>query len=275
VDAAQLTLFEFVIGIGPSLVLVCAISFVSYLLMRLAISLTGFRVYVYLFGWLGSAVHELGHAFFCVLFCHKITKIKLFDPSFSNGCLGYVRHSYTPNLYTRIGSTFISIGPIVSGALVICIAGWMLVDLEFTHFLEPNPTPLTAPKNLFSFYTTLLIVGAGIVDQVLVPDLLTNWKFYIFLFVAVSVGSSMTLSKSDASGAFWGVCTIVFSLFGFNLATGFFLNSAGALTWIANGNRALIMVHSAMAIALTVNLLLTFLVLLGLLVRKGYRIVST
>ena len=41
-------------------------------------------------GWIGTPIHELGHAAFCVLFRHKITEMKLYNPNPTDNTLGYV-----------------------------------------------------------------------------------------------------------------------------------------------------------------------------------------
>jgi hypothetical protein len=42
------------------------------------------------YGWIGTPVHELGHALFCVLFGHTIQDMKLFKPDKADGTLGYI-----------------------------------------------------------------------------------------------------------------------------------------------------------------------------------------
>src|SRR6185437_12024785 len=67
----------------------------------------------------GVAIHELGHAFFCLIFRHKIVKMKLFSPQ-SDGTLGYVQHSYNPaSTYQKFGNFFIGTGPIWFGTLLV------------------------------------------------------------------------------------------------------------------------------------------------------------
>ena len=78
----------------PGLVLTLVVNYVSTLLQRRALLTIGRGWYLGLFGWLGTIIHELGHALFCIIFRHKITEMKLFDPDPETGTLGYVQHTY-------------------------------------------------------------------------------------------------------------------------------------------------------------------------------------
>ena len=100
------------------------------------------RLYVFLMGRtfgrqsifataiIGVPIHELGHAAACLVFGHRITEIKLFNPRAEDGVFGYVKHRYNArNLYHQIGNLFIGLGPIFSGVFVsslimlICFRG--------------------------------------------------------------------------------------------------------------------------------------------------------
>lgn len=65
----------------------------------------------------GAPVHEGGHALMCLLFCHRIDKIRLV-PTRAGGAL--VEHSYKRfNPYAAFGNLWIGLGPILSGTAVI------------------------------------------------------------------------------------------------------------------------------------------------------------
>ena len=72
---------------------------------------------------LGTPVHELGHAAMCLLFGHKITRMKLWSPGGRGGLYGYVEHSYhRKNPWAQMGNLFIGMGPLFSGLGVVVLA---------------------------------------------------------------------------------------------------------------------------------------------------------
>lgn len=76
------------------------------------------RFLIYSTSIIGTPIHELGHAFMCLIFCHKINDMKLLSLNSNDGTLGYVEHSYNrKNPYAVIGNLFIGLGPIFSGLL--------------------------------------------------------------------------------------------------------------------------------------------------------------
>src|SRR3989338_7062997 len=70
--------------------------------------------------WIGTPIHELGHALVARLFRHRVNKISLFQPNQSTGNLGSVDHSFNPkSFYQRMGNFFIGAAPLFFGAAVL------------------------------------------------------------------------------------------------------------------------------------------------------------
>ena len=153
--------------------------------------LLGDNAYIYLTAP-GVAVHELSHAFFCLVFRHKINKMKLFSPQ-EDGTLGYVNHSYNPeNYYQRAGNFFIGTGPIWGGIFVLYL---------FSKILLPEtmlPFSGSIGDDLAAFLGGFFSISAW-----------TDWKFYVWLYIALTVGSHITLSKPDLEGAKDGLLMLI------------------------------------------------------------------
>ncbi len=192
--------------------------FFLYLLARFTrstyVKTTGQTLDIFVTGWIGTPIHELGHAIFCLIFRHKITEIKLYSPNSDDGTLGYVNHSFDPkNIYQKIGNFFIGIGPIIFGTFVI---------YGLLYYLVPNT------KDVFSFIevqSKVLIKSlhgefAGILNSLWDSTLNTletlfkksnysDYKFWIFLYLSMCISSHMELSPSDIKGSWRGLLSLI------------------------------------------------------------------
>lgn len=193
----------------PLLLPALLMQWASRTLEREAVRTLGARAYLLLFGWLGTATHELGHALFHVLFGHRITRMKLFSLDPQSESLGYVRFEFNPGrLWHRLGLFFAGIGPILFGSACILMAARVLLP---GGQLYPGPAPhevlnelggipawlQTLPSATWELATRLLHgIGSG------------TWRAPLFLWLAFSVGSSITLSTADLRLAARGACSL-------------------------------------------------------------------
>ncbi|MBO5694588.1 MAG: hypothetical protein J6S98_04210 [Lentisphaeria bacterium] len=155
----------------------------------------GIRTYVYLTAP-GVIVHELSHAFFCVLFGHTITDMQLFSPE-EDGTLGYVSHRYNPrNLYHLLGNFFIGTGPIWGGTVFLWILTWLLL-----------PTPIMNGEHhlwvQFSAYLSIFFT----------PDLWCRWQGWLWLYLAFTITQHITLSMEDLQSARTGFVFLLLLIF--------------------------------------------------------------
>lgn len=189
--------------------------------------------------WIGTPIHELGHAIMCWVFHHKVKEVKLFSPDAKSGVLGYVNHAYNPkSVYQKIGNFFIGIAPIIGGTLVIMLLMLVLLPSEcgqmvaaIKGFQWPNELSLNS----------ILMVRDSIVSLFVILFTQKNLKsvvFWIFIYLAISISSHMALSTADLKGASSGIgamyvvivlANIVIRLFNFDMKKIFvvyyFLNS--------------------------------------------------
>lgn len=165
-------------------------------------------------GWIGTPVHELGHAIFCILFRHKITEIKLYAPNAEDGAIGYVNHSYNPNsTYQKIGNFFIGIGPIIFGALVLYATFFYLVPNMSQIFASIEAQSQTLVDGVRGNYSEA-IAAVWATTQTTLKGLLkaenfADYKFWIFLYLAICISSHMQLSPPDIKGAKGGLISLV------------------------------------------------------------------
>ncbi len=212
ITALRHTGIQLLAVIGPGLLLTLIMSRVSAWFSASACGVFGKRGYLLLIGWPGVAVHELSHAAVAVLFGHKVDNIRLLELNSESGRVGHVTHRYNPgNPYQRVGNLFIGIAPVVIGAAVIMTAAWFLVPKIALGLAAKS---MTGAKDIPAFFShALKVLSAALFDG-------ANYhqpKYYIFLYILFSVGSAMTLSQADLSGARSGFIVFLVLLFAGNL----------------------------------------------------------
>ena len=206
---------------GPLLLLSFIMNYVALLNEQLSYSVWGRTLYLYVFGWLGTSVHELGHALFAILFGHKINEIVFFSPNNETGSLGSVNHSFNKkSIYQNIGNFFIGIGPILLGSVCLFFITYLLYHV--------NIIDDTISLNIETFYHFSTIKKVGIqlgndifrnIKVILFESKDHLWKLVVLLFCVYSIGSSVTLSPSDINAALKGFLYFVIVLLLFNLIT--------------------------------------------------------
>ena len=172
------TVLFLLFGILPWIAVAFIMQLLSNSIRKSLAKLLGIQGYIYL-TCPGVMVHEIGHAVFCLIFRHKIVEMKLFSPE-EDGTLGYVNHSYNPNsFYQRIGNFFIGTGPIWFGVAVLCLISWLLLpdEMQISDFFSLN------------FWG--------------------RWQSYIWLYLALTISSHITLSPPDLAGSVDGGIAIM------------------------------------------------------------------
>lgn len=155
------TLTQVFVLLGPLIILAVVMHFIADGLRNSGSRLFGNKGFVYGFKWLGTPVHEFGHAFFAFVFGHRITEIKWFDPQATDGSYGYVNHSHQPgNIYQEVGKFFIGIGPILMCSMLLYLLTYLLFSFNIQDI---NHTRITADSltNLEGFKTMLVGIFSG------------------------------------------------------------------------------------------------------------------
>jgi hypothetical protein len=262
--ATLASLIQIGIFLVPGLILAFIMNYESGFVQRCALLTMGKGWYLGLFGWLGTIVHELGHAIFCLIFRHKITAMKLFDPDPETGTLGYVEHSYNSTSFCQLaGNFFIGIGPILLGMAIIYLLSYLLLGLN--PFKLANNFNIASSQNfswatLIQIFQILWTSSTSLLCEVFSWHNLSTWQLYAFIYLAFAIGSSITLSPSDIKGALKGFSVIIILIFIFNLATAW----AGNFTSnIVTGTAGYISIfYTAMFLILLLNIAVSVLILL-------------
>lgn len=190
-DVLLNTLLILLAAVVPWIVVALIMQFLSNSIRKSLASVLGIQGYIYL-TCPGVMAHELGHALFCIVFRHKIVEMKLFSPE-EDGTLGYVNHVYNPkSIYQRIGNFFIGTGPVWFGIALLWGISCLLLP---AGMLTCSGTVEDSLKIFFS--------GLGAVDFFL------RWQTYLWLYLALTIASHITLSPPDLAGAADGASAMI------------------------------------------------------------------
>lgn len=189
----------------------------SSITRRIFAKTLGSKTEVYITGWIGTPIHELSHALFCLLFRHKINDIKLFNAK--SDTIGYVLHSYdSRSWYQQMGNFFIGVGPIIIGTFIVYILFIALApELKNNVFEIPNlqyKQILNSDMLSIFYYTISNIflytynIFVNIIKNVIEYSSFKSITFWIFLYLSISIASHMELSPADISHASKGMIVI-------------------------------------------------------------------
>ena len=158
-------------------------------------------------GAIGTPIHELSHALACIIFGHKVVEMKLYQPVSADGTLGYVNHAYNPkNLYHTIGNFFIGIAPILGGsAVLLLLMSWLVPG---THIAFSGAADSIDVTNLGGY----LGYFGGVLGAVFSPANLVNYRWWIFILLALMIASHMELSRADLEGSYKGLLSLALIL---------------------------------------------------------------
>jgi hypothetical protein len=171
-------------------------------------------------GWLGTPVHELSHVVMCRIFGHRVDEVALFEPDPESGRLGYVRHSYRrENWFDNFGNLFIGIAPLIGGSLVLIGLLWLFFpdaamtglkaqsrEQELKFLLEEEPAS--------AVFSQTLQLSLQIARELFSIQHLATFRFWLFLYLVLCVGSHMAPSGSDYRGAARGAVITLCALVG-------------------------------------------------------------
>ena len=189
-------------------------------------------------GIVGTPVHELSHALMCIIFGHKITEIKLYQPESTDGTLGYVKHQYNKrNIYHQIGNFFIGVAPVVLGGAVILLLLLLLLPDTYDSVIgemgaiaESSLSDLSIADVFGFIWTSICTIFSS--------DTFSDWKGWVFLILALMIASHTEMSAADIkSGAkglgFIAIMLFIIDLILFFIFPGLFSALTGILTSFA------------------------------------------
>jgi hypothetical protein len=200
--------------------------FILYFLARFTrttyVKTAGSTLDIFVTGWIGTPIHELGHALFCIIFRHRIVEMKLYSPNSEDGTLGFVSHTFNPqSTYQKIGNFFIGIGPILFGTFVLYALLYYLVPNTsdvFSSIESQGKTLISGVQGQFSgILKSLWSTTLNTLDTLFKKSNFLEYKFWIFLYLSMCISSHMELSPPDIKGAWRGLVSLILFFLVINL----------------------------------------------------------
>ena len=191
-------------------VVVCGLAVeVCYRLCFVLMGRRAGRLFWFATSWLGTPVHEAGHALMCLLFGHRIEKIRLL-PTRAGGAM--VEHSYNNrNVYATLGNLFIGIGPVFTGLGVILLTLYLVYPASLQGYMATLETLLASGAS-----GTDMIGGIWqFIGGLLTEGTRTVWLRILAAVILFSMALHVRLSTADVRGMLRGlpnylvVCALV------------------------------------------------------------------
>ncbi|MDR3602057.1 MAG: hypothetical protein P4L49_16475 [Desulfosporosinus sp.] len=201
--------------------------------------------------WIGTPVHEMGHALMCLIFGHKIINMRLLMIDRADGTLGYVTHSYNRrSVYQTLGNFFIGIAPIISGIGALFLSLYYLLPNSFKSFevyLHMQENVMT--KAVYLTYLKGFVSASFVLAQnIFTLSNLFNLHFWIFLLIAIGISSHMALSGADIKGGAHGLVSLYLVIFSLTMIANFMhVNAYNYISQVTQYN-AYLLAFSALAL---------------------------
>jgi hypothetical protein len=146
----------------------------------------------------GTIAHELSHAVVALLMGARVTKFSVIP---SGDTLGHVE--YTLPKIPLIGNAAISIAPLIGcPAILMLMSGYFGMHFNF-------------PPGFFDILAETRFLIDGTFSFITGLDYL-NWKTYVFLYLALTLGAGAAPSKTDLISMIPGLIIIVTTIYVLN-----------------------------------------------------------
>ncbi len=162
--------------------------------------------------WLGTPIHEFGHALFCYLFGHKVTEIQFYKPDKYTGILGYVSHVYNKNnIIHQIGNFFIGAAPLIIGSIVMYLALYLLVPNAERVIGEAirRSHHFSVTKNILTQFEVFFNTGIETLRLLFTRANLDRWQFWLFIYISLCIASHIAPSPADIKRVWAGLLAII------------------------------------------------------------------
>ena len=245
-----LTGLHLAVLLGPLLVAAVALHQLNVLTTRVMWGTFGKSSVVWFTGWLGTPVHELSHAFACVVFRHRIKELVLFRPDPRTDVVGYVHYTWSPrDPWALLGHGFVGIAPLFGGAAVLCVLLFALAPSDVVGaLLEVRFTtdPTAFGRQLERMVQSVQIALGSLASW----SLLQRPTTWLLAYLTLCVGTHLAPSGPDLKGAWPSLLGLTGLLALLDLGAVLWLDDAGT-RWVIGASSLMVPVVAVLAMAAT------------------------
>lgn len=205
------TLWQIVTVMGAFLFFGTILYILARTSRKIHVNRFGYGADLYITAWIGTPVHELGHALFSILFGHKIHDISLYSPN-NDDCLGYVSYSYNhKNPWCLLGTFFSSIGPILLGSLVIYFMVKLMLPNGQTiiNILSGIRADFSSFNGFMNLVGSIVVAVPPTLNELWNAISIGGWKVWLFIYLSICISAHMELSPADFKCAIPGVVLVI------------------------------------------------------------------
>lgn len=232
------------------------VGFLISLINRLFYKLANYsRAVVYGTGFIGTPVHETSHLLMCLLFFHKVHKVKFFQINDEDGVLGYVSHSWNPkNIYQQIGNYFIGIAPIVVGTLIIFLGMKQFLPVTYGEIDSYFAEFAVMQEKGFSWdWFGYIFSMFGGMTKAIFAEFSIGWQWWVFMVISLCIAIHMNLSGADIKGSLVAIPIMIVVFIAVNLVLGLVFGSIyGAFIETVNVGASFLLCTLILSLALSV-----------------------
>jgi len=248
VEAFKLSLLEMISLVGLLIVIGLILGFMERKANSYFFAAFGYKG-ILATAWIGTPVHEMGHALMCLIFGHKIMDMRLLMIDRADGTLGYVTHSYNRrSVYQTVGNFFIGIAPIISGIGVLFLSLYYLLPNSFKVFEVSLHKGVMSKSFDLTFVKGVASASLVLIQSIFTLSNLFSPHFWIFLLIAIGVSSHMALSGADIKGATHGLVSLYIVLLSLTMVSIFMRVNAYSYSLQVARYNSYILAFSALAL---------------------------
>lgn len=189
------------LGLFPFLLIASAL-YVSGTFIVRSLAETGGRKLVLSTAWIGTPVHESSHLLACLFFRHRIREVRFFRPDPVTGVLGYVSHEWRKGAFWQeLGHLFIAVAPLPGGAFVL----WILGEVLMPGMAAPDLSSVFKNASFSDWLPLSAEMFRDWAGGFLHRDVLTDYRTWLFVYLALCVSAFLGPSPKDFSNAWKGL----------------------------------------------------------------------